>query len=140
MQPIYDCFKTYNNYTCTLQQELYRDEYWCEIMPRRATKAMAVTELKKLWKCDYIVSFGDAINDIPMFQISDESYAVANAVEELKAIATGVIECSQHVKRNCFIIILHCIQFFYSFIFLCAQPQRILPEAVFYRQDVHLQQ
>ena len=92
MQPIYDCFKTDNNYTCTLQQELYRDEYWCEIMPRRATKAMAVTELKKLWKCDYIVSFGDAINDIPMFQVSDESYAVANAVEELKAIATGVIE------------------------------------------------
>ena len=32
------------------------------------------------------------INDIPMFQVSDESYAVANAVEELKAIATGVIE------------------------------------------------
>lgn len=28
--------------------------------------------------CDRIVSFGDALNDIPMFQISDECYAVEN--------------------------------------------------------------
>ena len=38
-----------------------------------------------------MVSFGDAINDIPMFQISDECYAMENAVDELKEIATGVI-------------------------------------------------
>ncbi len=38
-----------------------------------------------------MVSFGDAVNDIPMFRISDECYAVANAVEELKAMADGVI-------------------------------------------------
>lgn len=39
-----------------------------------------------------MVSFGDAINDIPMFRISDECYAVKNAVEELKKIATGIID------------------------------------------------
>jgi len=38
-----------------------------------------------------VISFGDAVNDIPMFEISDECYAVQNAVDELKAIATGVI-------------------------------------------------
>ena len=52
-------------------------------------------KLKKIWKCDRVVSFGDAINDIPMFEISDECYAVENAVEELKVIADGVIESNE---------------------------------------------
>ena len=38
-----------------------------------------------------MISFGDAVNDIPMFEISDEAYAVENAVEELKSYASGVI-------------------------------------------------
>lgn len=60
-------------------------------MPKNATKAEAILKLKELWGCDKVISFGDAINDIPMFQVSDECYAVANAVLELKKIATGVI-------------------------------------------------
>ena len=35
--------------------------------------------------------FGDSLNDISMFQIADEAYAVANAEVSLKAIATGII-------------------------------------------------
>ena len=38
--------------------------------------------------------FGDALNDISMFEIADEAYAVSNAVGELKAIATGIIGCN----------------------------------------------
>ncbi len=95
LQPIYDCLKDNEHYTCILQQELYREEYWCEIMPKKATKAQAIQQLKEMWKCDRIVSFGDAINDLPMFTISDECYAVENAVEELKVVATGVIAGNQ---------------------------------------------
>ena len=91
LQPVYDLFSQDTRFRCTLQQELYRPEYWCEIMPAKATKAEAISQLKKLWNCDRVVSFGDAINDIPMFEISDECYAVENAVDELKAIATGMI-------------------------------------------------
>ena len=91
LQPIYDIFSRDAGFRCTIQQELYRPEYFCEIMPAGATKAKAILKLKKLWNCDRVVSFGDAVNDIPMFEISDECYAVENAVEELKAIATGVI-------------------------------------------------
>ena len=65
-------------------------------MPRKATKANAILELKKLWNCDRVVSFGDAVNDIPMFEISDECYAVENAVEELKKVATGIIESNKN--------------------------------------------
>ena len=66
--------------------------------------------LKEICGCDKVISFGDAINDIPMFEISDECYAVENAVEELKAAADGVIQSNendgvatwleQHVRLN----------------------------------------
>lgn len=91
LEPIYEVLKDNDNYTCTFQPEIYREEYWLEIMPCRATKANAILRLKELLGCDRIVSFGDAINDIPMFKISDECYAVENAVDELKKIATEVI-------------------------------------------------
>ena len=96
LQPVYDLISKDTRFRCTLQQELYRPEYWCEIMPAKATKAEAVMQLKKLWNCDRVVSFGDAINDIPMFEISDECYAVENAVDELKAIATGIIDSNEN--------------------------------------------
>lgn len=89
--PLYDALKYDGDYTCILQQELYRKEYWCEIMPKKATKANAIEKLKSILNCDKIVSFGDAINDISMFKISDESYAVNNAVAELKEHATAII-------------------------------------------------
>ena len=95
LSPLYDAVRMDARYVCTLQKELYQPEYFCEIMPAMATKAQAITKLKELWCCDRIVSFGDAINDIPMFQISDECYAVENAVEELKALATGIIASNE---------------------------------------------
>ncbi len=90
--PLYEIFSKDGRFRCTIQQELYRPEYWCEIMPCKATKAEAIKTLKGLWNCDRIVSFGDAINDIPMFELSDECYAVENAVPELKKAATGIID------------------------------------------------
>ena len=75
----------------TLQQELYRPEYWLEIMPRLATKAEAAERLKEWCGCKRLICFGDRINDIPMFLVSDEAYAVQEAAEELKAVATGVL-------------------------------------------------
>lgn len=95
LKPLYDTMKIDDRYVCTLQKELYQPEYFCEIMPAEATKAKAIMRLKELWSCDRIVSFGDAINDIPMFRISDECYAVENAVEELKAMATGIIASNE---------------------------------------------
>lgn len=94
--PVYEALKDNEEVNCLFHPEIYREEYWCEILPKKATKANAILELKKLWDCDRIVSFGDAINDIPMFEISDECYAVENAVEELKKVATGIIESNEN--------------------------------------------
>lgn len=79
-------------YHCVFHLDIYTHVYWLEIMPKEASKANAVEQLKTLLGCDRLVVFGDGKNDIDMFQLADEAYAVENAVEELKKMATGVIE------------------------------------------------
>ena len=89
LEPFYKKYKDVFN--CYYQSDIYSGEWWLEIMPKVASKANAAKQLKKLLQCDKIVSFGDAVNDIALFEVSDESYAVANAVDILKEIATGII-------------------------------------------------
>ena len=52
---------------------------------------MGVKWLKEIISCDKVICFGDAINDISMFAIADEAYAVADANLQLKQISTGII-------------------------------------------------
>lgn len=92
LRPAYESLKDDLDYNITFQQEIYRKEYWLEIMPKSASKASAILKLKELLNSDRIVSFGDAINDLPMFAISDQCYAMANAVTSLKQQATAVIK------------------------------------------------
>jgi len=60
-------------------------------MPLAASKSNAIKQLKELLECDRLVVFGDGKNDIDMFELADESYAVENAHEDLKRYATEVI-------------------------------------------------
>ena len=89
LAPIYHLLK--DKHTCIFHQDIYTDDHWLEILPKEATKASAALVLKAHLGCDKIVAFGDGKNDIPMFQIADESYALENAVVELKEISTQVI-------------------------------------------------
>lgn len=92
---MYNVFKDNADYICNFAKDIYYDDFWLEIMPKGATKANAILKLKKQYDCDRVVCFGDAINDISMFRIADECYAVENAVDELKKIATGVISSNE---------------------------------------------
>lgn len=92
LRPLYGALAGDARYTCTLQQELYRPEYWLEIMPRRATKADALAKLRALLHCDRAVAFGDSVNDMPLFRAADACYAVKNATDALKRMATGIID------------------------------------------------
>ena len=92
LSPVFDQFKNNDSYNTVFQYDLYFPEYWCELMPKKATKANGILQLKELYGFEKIVCFGDGVNDIPMFEIADECYAVSNAVPELKKIATAVIE------------------------------------------------
>ena len=60
-------------------------------MPENASKAHGMQKVKELIGCDRVVVFGDALNDLPMFEAADEAYAVSNAAEQLKKVATDVI-------------------------------------------------
>lgn len=91
---LYNALK--NKYYCVYQKDIYTKTQWLEIMPKSVTKANAILQLKKMYNCDKIISFGDGKNDIPMFEISDECYAVDNADSELKKIATGIIESNDN--------------------------------------------
>ncbi|MBO5525201.1 MAG: HAD hydrolase family protein [Clostridia bacterium] len=76
-------------------QETYQSDYWLEIMPKKASKGDAALKLKSIVGADRIVCFGDGENDVGLFGAADESYAVLNAIEELKRVSTGVIGYSE---------------------------------------------
>ncbi len=94
LKPFYDRYKA--DFNCVYQRDIYSGEQWLEIMPKSTSKANAVMRLKKHLNVQKIVAFGDGKNDIDMFKIADESYAVKNAVDELKNIATGVIDTNDN--------------------------------------------
>ncbi len=79
-----------DKFNCIFSNDVYSGDMWLEIMPSEATKANALAELKRSLDCRLTV-FGDGKNDADMFRIADESYAVENACEELRSIASAVI-------------------------------------------------
>ena len=85
------CEKYREAYHCVYQRDIYTDEQWLEIMPKEASKANAIRQLKEYLGCDRLIAFGDGRNDIDMFELADEAYAVENADPELKKLATGII-------------------------------------------------
>lgn len=62
-----------------------------EIYSEKSSKANAIKYMMKKYNFSKLITFGDNLNDLPMFNISDKCYAVSNAVDELKALATGIL-------------------------------------------------
>lgn len=89
LKPMYEKYK--NIFHCIYQTDIYTKDQWLEIMPLSTSKSNAIIQLKKLLNCDKIIVFGDGKNDIDMFEIADEGYAVRNAHEDLIEKATEVI-------------------------------------------------
>lgn len=87
--PLYNALKA--TYHAVLYRDPYTSDYWLEILPRFATKADAVLSLKELYGFERVVVFGDEKNDLSMFAMADECYAVSNANEDVKRAASGVI-------------------------------------------------
>lgn len=63
-----------------------------EVLAPGVSKALAIKEMRERLKADRVVVFGDNLNDLPMFSVADEAVAVGNAMPEVKAAATHVIE------------------------------------------------
>ncbi|MCR5608846.1 MAG: HAD family hydrolase, partial [Lachnospiraceae bacterium] len=88
---LYERVKDYTKWESLFQKDTYKDEYWLEICPKNCTKAKTIKKVQEQFGYDKLVVFGDGLNDISMFKVADECYAVGNALDELKKIATGII-------------------------------------------------
>lgn len=91
LDDVYEVLENTCSFMIVYQQERNREEYWLEVMPKKASKADAMLRLKEKEGFDEVICFGDAANDIEMFKASDACYAVSNAIDEIKALADGVI-------------------------------------------------
>ena len=89
LAPVWKRFR--DKYNCIFSRDIYSGEMWLEIIPKNASKAHAAKKLREILGCYRLVCFGDGINDIPMFEVADECYAMGNADDRLKKIATDVI-------------------------------------------------
>ncbi len=77
----------------TLYRDIYAEDLWyLEVYSKNASKYNAVNFLREHYGFDRIVGYGDNHNDIPLLKACDEFFAVSNAVDELKALSTAVIE------------------------------------------------
>lgn len=85
-------FEAVSGTTCYCYREEYGSEnYYLEVFGSQTSKASALQKLMELTGAGRLCCFGDNVNDISMFRISDESYATQNAAPAAKAAATGVI-------------------------------------------------
>ncbi len=89
--------------TANYQKDTYNDEYWYEIFSKNASKANALIKLKEITGADKVVVFGDNANDLSMFEVADECYAVRNALPILKEKATEVIASNEEMGVPVFI-------------------------------------
>lgn len=92
LSPIYNEIADSEAVNCAFYKDNYTSCNFMECMNKSVSKGKAALELKKMLGVDKIIAYGDNLNDIPMFEIADECYAVSNACDELKAIATAVID------------------------------------------------
>lgn len=88
----YNKYKDHGELEIHLTEDVYEKEfYWLEFAKKGSTKKDALIFLKDYLKISNLVTFGDNLNDISMFSIADEAYAVENAHSDLKKLATEVI-------------------------------------------------
>lgn len=89
LRPFWEQYK--ERYNCVYARDIYSGEQWLEIMPKASSKAAAARRLMDMLSCERLVVFGDGLNDIDLFRMADEGYAVENAETQLKSIATAII-------------------------------------------------
>ena len=101
LAPICDEIRAENRVYCAFYSDNYTDCNFMECMNRTVSKGVAAEKLKSILGVDRIIAFGDNLNDLPLFSIADECYAVSNACQQLKDAATAIIDsnCNDGVVK-----------------------------------------
>lgn len=86
-QTIKDFMKNYENIEYTQAIPICS-----EVIPSKCNKGEALKYIMQSLnlKPENVIAFGDGLNDKPMFEVAGYKYAMGNALDELKEIATGV--------------------------------------------------
>ena len=71
--------------------DVYNGAWYLEIFSEKASKSNGIAKLRELYGFGRVVSFGDNLNDLPMFEASDVRVAVENARPEVRAAADIVV-------------------------------------------------
>jgi Cof subfamily protein (haloacid dehalogenase superfamily) len=78
---------------CKLSPEKYGGGWFLTLLHPDGDKAHALKEVASYLDISHsdITVFGDSINDIGMFELAGNSIAVANALDEVKSVATHIL-------------------------------------------------
>jgi Cof subfamily protein (haloacid dehalogenase superfamily) len=95
--PAYEALKDLPGLSLAFYKDIYSKEeiYYLEIFSDKATKYNGVKYLQENYHYDYIIGFGDNLNDLPLFKACNETCAVANAKHELKSVADYIIHSNE---------------------------------------------
>ncbi len=93
LEPACQMLKSNPDIAVAYYKDIYSEEdiWYLEIFSADATKYNAACYLRTLYQYTYLIGFGDNLNDLPLFRACDETCAVSNAKDELKAVADHII-------------------------------------------------
>lgn len=112
LQPVHDRLSLDPNLKVHFYQDIYEKGQWyLEIADQKASKYHGLMALRKWVRAEKVISFGDNLNDLPMFEASDHAIAVANAHPAVKSHADEIINSNadngvaqwlrEHALQNC---------------------------------------
>ena len=82
----------YSDTSYAFYRDVYNTHIWfLEVFSSKASKSNGVEFLKQYCGFDYVTCFGDNLNDLPMFEVSNRKIAVSNAKKEVINSADEVI-------------------------------------------------
>lgn len=88
---LYEQLKNVPGLNLSMYKDIYSPELWyLELHSDLASKQSGIDFLRNEYGFEQVVSFGDNLNDLPMFAASDVRIAVENAKPEVKAAATEI--------------------------------------------------
>ncbi|MDO4943917.1 MAG: HAD family hydrolase [Ruminococcus sp.] len=96
LAPLYNFLRDCKGISITYYNDVYSEDMWyLEIFSDKASKRNGVKYLRERYGFDKITAFGDNTNDLPMFEVSDESIVVSNANQAVLSQCDHIIASNE---------------------------------------------
>lgn len=103
IRTVYRKLRDEGNVNLVSYEDVYGSGYHhIEVFSGETNKGVAAKYVANYLGADRMVTFGDNYSDIDMFNVSDDSYAMENGLEETKSAADHVLgHCNDDVVAEC---------------------------------------